>query len=301
MQSQPGTNQVLVVPWGRIRPNPDQPRQYFDPNDLQQLATSIRQDGQRELIRVRVVEGDPRHDYQIVNGERRWRACGIAKVSWVMIWVVEVKDEEDEFEQSLLANNPPKSLTPMETARGIQRLRNGKRLAHLPPGDRIARIAVQFERTPVWVYQQLSLLKLHPEVQRLIEPSAPEDQRLNVTIGIALSSISAHRHPEAAREIVEKRMTVNQARAYIQTLADQEGARVGIGKRGRKPVDDFRKFQTFVWGMRQNAELFVKLSRQRFRDVFGRRSVAERSEMVRQLREAERDIRELRQALEKVG
>ena len=289
----------MWVPWDSIRPNPDQPRQWFDPADLRRLAASIKEDGQHEVVRVRPVKDDPKHQFQIVNGERRWRACRIARVEKVLAWVAEAGDEEQEFELSLLANNSSKPLTPMETARGIKRLHDSRRLSHIPLTERVRRIAIMFERTDVWVYQQLSLLKLVPHVQKMLEPSSPNGQRLGVTIGIALASLPESRQLEAAQYIAKKGMIGNQARAYIEKIAAEEGiGSIGVGRCGRPPIGEFRKFQTFVWSSVRDAELFASLSQPQFQEIFGRRSAAELDEMLLQLRRAEENIRRVCGSLE---
>ena len=73
-----GVSQVRRIPRNQIRRFPDQPRSYFDAKDMGDLAASIEEIGQQTPIVVKAITGDPKHGFELVDGERRWIACGMA-------------------------------------------------------------------------------------------------------------------------------------------------------------------------------------------------------------------------------
>ena len=78
----------LLIPTKRIRRYPGQPRLYIEPLALMGLEASIRHIGQRRAITVKAVTGDPDHDYELIDGERRWLCCkriGTAKMKAVIV------------------------------------------------------------------------------------------------------------------------------------------------------------------------------------------------------------------------
>jgi len=108
---------VNTLPLESVIPNPNQPRKYFDPAALEELAQSIRERGVMEPIIVRPVNGH----YEIVAGERRYRASKLAGLKEVPVVIRELTDEE-AMTDSLLENFQREDLTVMEKARAIKGL-----------------------------------------------------------------------------------------------------------------------------------------------------------------------------------
>src|ERR1700685_4445266 len=88
---------VVMISRGRIRPFADQPRDFFDPDELQLLAKSIKTVGQLVPIIVMPLKDSKEHDYELIDGQRRWFACEIASVEKMKAWVVEVANKEQQF------------------------------------------------------------------------------------------------------------------------------------------------------------------------------------------------------------
>lgn len=109
---------VTSLPITRVEPRPDQPRDRFDEDRLQDLADSISRHGLIQPIIVRKLESG---DYQIIAGERRWRAARLAGLQEVPVRVLEA-DDRSVSELALVENLQREDLNPMEEARGYQKL-----------------------------------------------------------------------------------------------------------------------------------------------------------------------------------
>lgn len=122
-EDQPALDRLRVgrtVPIESLVPNRYQPRQYFDPEELQALTQSIQENGILMPILVRRA-GDEDNSYEIVAGERRWRAAQAAKLYEVPIIVKEL-DDNQALEVAIIENVQRQDLTPLEEAEGYHRL-----------------------------------------------------------------------------------------------------------------------------------------------------------------------------------
>ena len=106
------------LPLHKIEPNPDQPRRDFDPEELEELAESIRTHG---IIQPLTVREMPNGYYQIIAGERRWRASRLAELAEVPVVVVEA-DDKKAMELALIENLQRTDLNPVEEAMGYDAL-----------------------------------------------------------------------------------------------------------------------------------------------------------------------------------
>lgn len=109
---------ALMLALQKVEPNPDQPRRHFDEEALQELAESIRQHGIIQPLTVRKL---PTGFYQIIAGERRWRAARMAGLREVPVTVIEA-DDKTAMELALIENLQRADLDPIEEARGYQQL-----------------------------------------------------------------------------------------------------------------------------------------------------------------------------------
>ncbi|WP_084448442.1 ParB/RepB/Spo0J family partition protein [Desulfovibrio inopinatus] len=112
---------VRVAPLGHIRPNPNQPRREFSKEALHDLSESIREQGVLQPVLVREVRGAHPVRYEIVAGERRWRASQMAGLEEIPIVVRNVTDEQS-LALALIENLQREDLNPMEEAMGLQEL-----------------------------------------------------------------------------------------------------------------------------------------------------------------------------------
>lgn len=200
----PGLEQL---PLDQIKANPFQPRRSFNDESLRELAASIRSSGIVQPIVVRPVQGV----YQLIAGERRWRASKLAGLETVPAIIRDLSDR-DALEIALTENLLRDDLNPMEVAAAYQSLQEKFGLSH----DEIAqRIGV----SRVAVTNTLRLLKLPPEVQELVSQA-------KISAGHA-RAILALEDPaaqiKAALEIAAKGLSVREAEAL--TAAEPKPAR----------------------------------------------------------------------------
>jgi ParB family chromosome partitioning protein len=138
---------------GMVRPNPHQPRKIFPRAELEELAASIQARGLLQAIKVRP-SGD---GYEIVCGERRWRAHQVFGAETIRAEVVEMTDD-DMADAAIVENLQRKDITPLEEARAFQRRLD----AGLTPEELAQRLGLK----QVWrVTERTALLKLTPEYQ----------------------------------------------------------------------------------------------------------------------------------------
>jgi len=114
-----GGDQIIQVPIDKIEPNPMQPRQVFNHQDLEDLIESIKEYGIIQPL-VATKAGDI---YQLIAGERRWRAAKVAGLKTVPAIIREVSEQE-QLELALIENIQRKNLNPIEEAASFQRLAN---------------------------------------------------------------------------------------------------------------------------------------------------------------------------------
>ena len=131
------TKKELTLPIDKIEPNPDQPRNQFDEDTLQELADSIKQYGMLQPILV-----TPKDDfYEIIAGERRWRAAKIAGVKEVPVIVKEYTDQEI-LEIGLIENIQRENLNPIEEAIAFKRLLEEFNLKQDEVAERVSKLSL---------------------------------------------------------------------------------------------------------------------------------------------------------------
>lgn len=198
---------VTTLPLQRIEPNPNQPRKRFDEVELQALADSIAQHGLLQPLAVRDMGNGY---YQIIAGERRWRACRLAGLSEVPVTVVEA-DDRTVMELALVENLQREDLNPMEEAEGYRALLEEYGLTQ-------EQAAQQVGKSRSAVANALRLLTLSDEVRALVENG-------ELTAGHAralLTLPNGRLQKAAAQKILALRLSVRQAEAMCKRMAAEE-------------------------------------------------------------------------------
>ncbi|MGH8725913.1 MAG: ParB/RepB/Spo0J family partition protein, partial [Burkholderiales bacterium] len=131
----PPRDALLTLPLARIRPGRYQPRTKMDQQALAELAASIRSQGLMQPLLVRPVD---RERYELIAGERRWRAAQMAGLDEVPALVREVPDDA-ALAMSLIENIQRENLNPMEEAAGVQRLVEEFKMTHEQAADAVGR------------------------------------------------------------------------------------------------------------------------------------------------------------------
>lgn len=149
------TQTTQTLPVSEIHPNPDQPRKHFDAVALDELATSLRTYG---LIEPIIVRPDAT-GFEIIAGERRWRAAQLAGLVELPV-IVRVENDADAFELSMIENVVRADMNPIEEAVGYQRL--------VDSGLDVATIASRIGKAQSTITNRIKLLKLADPLQALV-------------------------------------------------------------------------------------------------------------------------------------
>ena len=203
------------VPIEFIKPNPRNPRRDFADAELAELADSIRQHGVIQPIVVRPVKG-AQDRYEIIAGERRWRAAQIAGLHEVPVVPVEVSDA-DALQIAIIENVQREDLNAMEEAQGYHALSDDFKRSQ----EDIAKIV---GKSRSHIANMMRLTKLPAEVQAYIVSGQLSAGHARALIGVPDPAASA-------RQIVEQGLSVRQA----ETLAHVEGVPV---RKSQKPRGD---------------------------------------------------------------
>lgn len=161
------TYRYSLLPLGEIRPSPTNPRKRFDEAGLLELAESIRQFGVLEPIIVRPLSDDDGATYEIVAGERRWRAAKLAGVPTIPAIKRRMTDAE-ALEIQVVENNQRQDVSPLEEAEGFSRLIE-IRWPELSVPDRVRDLAARIGRSPRYVTSRLKLRGLIPQVRTALD------------------------------------------------------------------------------------------------------------------------------------
>jgi len=219
---------LATLPVGRIRPGKYQPRTKMDQQALAELAASIRSQGLMQPLLVRPVDRDR---YELIAGERRWRAAQMAGLEEVPVLVREVPDEA-ALALSLIENIQRENLNPMEEAAGVQRLIDEFRMTHEQAAD-----AVGGARAANNKHQRL--LKLARPVQEMVMEGA-----LDMGHARALLALDGARQVEAAHRIAAKGLSVRDTEALVQALVRGEPG----AQRARKHDRDLERLEEELSG-----------------------------------------------------
>jgi len=217
-----------TLPLSLIKPNPMQPRTVFNSDGLQELAASIRANGIIQPLIVRQL-GD---SYQIVAGERRWRAARLAELQEVPVVVQDVADRS-MLELALIENIQREDLNPIETAHAFERLGRDLGLSQEEIGRRTGK-----DRTSI--ANIVRLLKLPKEVQLLVA-----ERRLSMGHARALLGLAtADEQIQIAEKAVALGLSVRQVEAQVQEVTSDRD----------KPAHGSRKDSTQDPNVRAAAE-----------------------------------------------
>ncbi|MBQ8834766.1 MAG: ParB/RepB/Spo0J family partition protein [Oscillospiraceae bacterium] len=193
-----------LLPIYKVEPNPDQPRQDFDEEELQALADSISVHGVIQPLTVREL---PSGYYQIIAGERRWRAARLANLSDIPAVIIEA-DDKKAMELALIENLQRQDLNPVEEALGYQTLIDEYGLTQEDAAKRVG-------KSRPAVANALRLLGLCPEVLEMVRKG-------ELTAGHAravLTLKTEKKQQEAAKKIIALALSVRQAETLCKNMS----------------------------------------------------------------------------------
>ncbi|MYD44076.1 MAG: ParB/RepB/Spo0J family partition protein [Gammaproteobacteria bacterium] len=237
-QSKTPTPGVMELPIGSIVPNPDQPRQDFNEESIASLAESLKQQG---VMQPLIVRADDNGSYQLISGERRWRAAQLAGLLTVPVLEREATASE-MLVLGLVENLQREDLSPYDAAVAMQKLIEDHGLSQ---GD----IAQALGKSPGSVSNALRLLRLDKRVLELLRKGQLEEATARTLLSLELSAQFS-----VAQKVIKKGLSVRQTEALVKRhgraktvtrkdadvvrlqdeLADSLGAEVTISQRAKR-------------------------------------------------------------------
>jgi len=219
-QSKPSVSADRTVPIEHMSRNPRNPRRTFDATDLEDLSNSIRQHGIVQPVMVRGA-GDDR--FEIIAGERRWRAAQMAGLVEIPVIVRDV-DDRTALEIAIVENVQRADLNALEEAQGYEQLIAQYGYTQNDLGEVIG-------KSRSHVANSLRLLKLPDEVRTMLAEGA-------LSAGHARAIVSTSDPVRLARKIAEEGLSVRDAEKLAQKDADQANRPEGLETKSGNRVDD---------------------------------------------------------------
>ncbi len=197
-------NTVMMVPVGKIRANKFQPRQHFQPEPLEELAASIRHFGLIQPITVRYHREED--TFEIISGERRWRASKMAKLKEIPAYI-RIADDQELMEMALIENLQREDLNAIEIATTYSRLKKEFELTDERIADRVGK-----KRSTITNF--IRLLKLPEKVQDAIRENSISMGHARALVGLPDPHVQLH----ILDQILKKKLSVRATEKLIQEL-----------------------------------------------------------------------------------
>ncbi len=198
-----------------------QPRKEFKKGEMDMLVASIKEHGQREVVIVIPISDVPGKKYEIVKGERRWRACGLAGRTHVWVAVTKPKPKQQLHLDALIENLFRAGHTDLELAQALQEQINAGNV-------KIASFARMKGKGRQTIYNLLALLKLHPDLRNRLDRKLPLIERLNKTDGTVLSIVPMDKQVgiwEEAKKEPTKALTTRKLRELVKPYQNERQRR----------------------------------------------------------------------------
>ena len=215
-------NRIFRLPVSKIQPGRYQPRQHFDQDALEELSQSIKAQGIIQPIVVRRVN----EGYEIIAGERRWRASQMAGLAEVPAIIQDLPDQAI-VAISLIENIQREDLNVLEEAVALDRLLNEFQLTHLEVAEAVGKSRAQ-------VTNLLRLLKLNDDVKQLLVSG-----KLDMGHARALLSLPSSQQSEVADKIIINDFTVRQTEEYVKQLLNP----VAVSAPAEKPDPNVKRLE----------------------------------------------------------
>lgn len=228
-----GSSSINEVPLQKIQANPNQPRREFAPETLQELADSIREIGIIQPITLRLLDDG---NYQIIAGERRWRASQMAGLTTIPAYI-RTADDEKMMQMALVENIQREDLNAIEIALAYQKLIESCNLTQ----DRLSEMVGKNRAT---IANYVRLLKLPAQVQVALQNKEIDQGHARALLGLEKPTLQV----KLFNEIREKGYTVRQVEEMVKALNNGETLQSGRHKltnRGAKHLpEEYNELRT---------------------------------------------------------
>lgn len=272
----------------RVKPLPGQPRKRF--RRIPELAASIRRIGQSCPGKVTLLQGDKDFDAQLVDGERRLRACKLARVKF-RAEIESSGTDAEIFRKSFGANFGRQDHDVMEIARAVQRMQDD--------GSTIEEIAEIAGMSSVWVSTHKSLLRLAPDVQDMLVPDDDDASKLTFSIALLLLPLEHKDQRRLAREIVSKDLGLAKARRMVLKFRGEIGLK--MTRSGRHKMRSMGSIASAVEEMSTKLGIYEDMPGQEFAAMIASLDPRERVIMVERMEDLAMTLESMAESFKQVG
>ncbi len=220
-QGEKKEHEIKDIEIDKIKPNPFQPRNRFTEETLKELANSIAQKGVLQPVTVREVQYD---NFELVTGERRWRAAEMAGLNTIPAIIRSFEDEE-LMEVALIENLQREDLNPIEEAYAYQKMIEKFDITQKEVAERVSKSRSTVTNT-------LRLLNLPPSVQEIVS-------RETISMGHAraLLPLETKKQAELAKKIVEEGLSVRKTEETVKKHLNKDKNKNKIKKKQKKELE----------------------------------------------------------------
>lgn len=221
-------NLSSTLPIEQITANPDQPRRQFKPEDLQELAESVRNRG---VLQPLIVRPHPNDEglYQIVAGERRWRAAQMAQLHELPVLIRDLSDSE-VLEVAIIENIQRADLNAIEEATSFRQLMN--RFGHTQE-----KLAESLNKSRSHIANLLRLLNLPDSVQDFLKNG-------QISAGHARALVTAKNPEQLARKVIDKGLSVRETEELVRKLGEEPAKKEASASRKAEKDADTRALES---------------------------------------------------------
>lgn len=201
---------IVMMNLSKVVPNKSQPRKNFNEDALNELADSIKEHG---IIEPLIVQ-DRKDHYEIIAGERRWRAANIAGLTEVPI-IIKDLTEQQIVEIALIENIQREDLNPIEEAHAYRRLIEEFNLKQDEVADKVSKSRTAITNT-------MRLLKLCPEVQQMLIDEMISEGHARALLGIENAQVQA----DLAQQAFDQKMSVREIEKLVRNIGKEKKAKL---------------------------------------------------------------------------
>ena len=214
------TGAEVYVKISKVEPNRDQPRKQFNEDSLDELADSIRQFG---IIQPLLVQEKGDH-YEIIAGERRWRAAKIAGLKEVPV-LIRNYTEQEIMEIALIENIQREDLNPIEEAKAYQRLIDEFHIKHEEIADRVS-------KSRSFITNSMRLLKLNTQIQTMVIEGILSSGHARAILGLPTDELQL----AAAQKVVDEDLSVRATEKLVKDMQKTAPAKTPVKKEKRSQI-----------------------------------------------------------------
>ena len=238
-KNQEAAGEEQVVKIRLVEPNRNQPRKIFDETELQELADSILRYGVIQPLLVRDIDGH----YEIIAGERRWRAAKLAGLKEIPV-IVRDYSEQEAAEVSLIENIQRKDLNPIEEAQAYQKLIEEYGMTQ-------EELSETLSKSRTVITNAMRLLKLPEPVRDMVAAGTLSTGHAKVLLGLE----NEEDLKKAAAEVLDKTLSVRETEALVHSMSDKKPRKV------KKELKNKTAYQKVENNLREKLQTKVSIRR----------------------------------------